>query len=493
MRILSEKFASRANRINNIYSIVDKNSEIIKYKQNSVQRRLYREKHPRRIILKARQQGITTDACVRMFDEILIHNNWKCVIIAHERDALKEIFRKIKTLWDTLPEVLKKNHKKELTADTSTTNEMRLSNGSSIKVALSSRGETVNHLHISEFGKICSKYPHKAREIITGAIESVPADGFIDIESTAEGDSGEFYEMFMLSIEKEPQNNLEFKAVFFPWQDFGEYKMEAIDDLPDDIREYQKKHDLTDEQATWYHFKKKSLRGDMSREYPSTWQEAFESSVDGLFDSDKIAERLGHIPKSTQEGKWRRFGEYNKKHFHAIGIDVGSGYGGDSSVIEIIDIDEARQVAEWEDNRTTPDALASIVLEEARKTGRYTIIPEENAIGTAVIIALQNLGVHDIYRRKTIDRISNKPLHKYGWNTNSKTKPKMLYDLKRDFEEGVLEINSLTLLKEMRSFGAENLGIMKEADESNHFDRVMAFAIAWQLKDYNQFAKIKIR
>jgi hypothetical protein len=57
------------------------------------------------------------------------------------------------------------------------------------------RGDTLQWLLITEFGKICAKYPEKAREIITGALNTVHVGQRVTIESTAEGQEGRFYEM----------------------------------------------------------------------------------------------------------------------------------------------------------------------------------------------------------------------------------------------------------------------------------------------------------
>lgn len=49
------------------------------------------------------------------------------------------------------------------------------------------RSGTLNYLHISEYGKICAKFPDKAREIRTGALNTIQAGQIAWIESTAEG------------------------------------------------------------------------------------------------------------------------------------------------------------------------------------------------------------------------------------------------------------------------------------------------------------------
>lgn len=54
-------------------------------------------------------------------------------------------------------------------------------------------------LHISEFGKICAKYPDKAAEVVTGSIPAVPTNGLLVVESTAGGREGEFFDMVQRS------------------------------------------------------------------------------------------------------------------------------------------------------------------------------------------------------------------------------------------------------------------------------------------------------
>ena len=68
-------------------------------------------------------------------------------------------------------------------------------NNSSVRVSTSMRSGTLQYLHVSEFGKICAQAPEKAREIVTGALNTVEAGQFVVIESTAEGQEGAFYEM----------------------------------------------------------------------------------------------------------------------------------------------------------------------------------------------------------------------------------------------------------------------------------------------------------
>ena len=207
----------------NLYYIINKKGEKVKFKRNETQVLFHSNEWNRNIILKARQEGITTDACIDILDDVLFNCNFNAGIIAQDQETQVNIFKKILFAWENIKQSLKDYMKWELTTDR--TNELSFAHNSTVRVALSFRGDTLNRLHISEFGKICAKYPQKAEEIITGAIPSVVPGGRIDIESTAEGDSGLFFDMYNEFEGKEPKNYIEFKTHFFPWYFHKEYSM----------------------------------------------------------------------------------------------------------------------------------------------------------------------------------------------------------------------------------------------------------------------------
>src|SRR3546814_10877767 len=81
---------------------------------------------------------------------------------------------------------------------------------------------TIHRLHVSEFGKICAKFPDKAHEVVTGSLPAVPLDGIAIIESTAEGQDGEFYKMTQRAIgladAKAKLSPRDYRFHFFPWR-----------------------------------------------------------------------------------------------------------------------------------------------------------------------------------------------------------------------------------------------------------------------------------
>lgn len=283
----------------------DEIKAVIPFKPNRAQRRFITRLWHRNIILKARQLGFTTLISIMWLDHALFNANQRCGIIAQDRDAAKVIFRdKVKFAYQNLPPEVRDRF--PLEADNA--DELLFAhNNSSVRVATSMRSGTIHRLHISEFGKICAKYPDKAAEVVTGSIPSVPTNGVLVIESTAEGREGEFYELVQRSegmdASKAPLTPKDYRFHFYAWWQEPKYRLPAntvhISDKEHeyfDLIEAKMQCRIDPDQRAWYiatrtaDFTGKEER--MWQEYPSTPDEAFQISTEGnYYAKDMIAVR----------------------------------------------------------------------------------------------------------------------------------------------------------------------------------------------------------
>lgn len=275
-------------RLNNLYYIKNKQGKKIKFKLNWAQKHFYTCLHYFNVILKARQLGFTTFIMIYFLDCCLFNDNQSAGVIAHTREDAEDLFdNKVKFAYDNLPEWLKLKR----TANTDTAKKLVFNNGSSFNVGTSLRSGTYQKLLISEFGKISAKFPAKAIEIKTGALNTVEAGQQIFIESTAEGKTGEFFRLVEQSRQLKSQSKIltrmEPKFHFYAWFDNPEYRLNEEDTeltiIPQEIEEYLKVFDLNKGQQAWYASKAKIMGDEMKREYPSTPDEAFEGSIEGAF------------------------------------------------------------------------------------------------------------------------------------------------------------------------------------------------------------------
>jgi hypothetical protein len=293
---LKSKLSDRLWRLENLYKIRDKNGKDRLFKLNAAQKLLYNNLWFFNVILKARQLGMTTFSMIYFLDACLFNSNHAAGIVAHTREDAEDLFEnKIKYAYDNLPEWLKA----ERSAKSDTAKKLSFSNGSSITVGTSLRSGTYQKLLISEYGKVSAKYPDKAREIKTGALNTVAHGQQIFVESTAEGKAGEFYDLCerarKLSDLGKELTMAEPRFHFFPWYTDPEYclnERETISTvIPDKISKYldNLKVELSDGQRAWYAAKAETQGEDMKREYPSTPEEAFEGSLEGAFYTEIMA------------------------------------------------------------------------------------------------------------------------------------------------------------------------------------------------------------
>ena len=284
-----------------LYKVKDKQKRIVPFIPNEAQAKLLDGMHWRNVIPKARQRGFSTVIQILGLDTALFQPGSDVGVIAQDLETAQDIFQsKIKLAYDNLPEIVKQM----VGVTSSTTTSITFSNGSKVRVGTSMRGGTPNFVHVSEFGKICAKYPDKAREVLTGTLPAVPIDGLVFIESTAEGREGAFYE---LATEAKSAHDkgaklspLQFKMHFASWWDADEYELD-----PEDVAITPKDHEYFEQveakigrtislrKRAWYvTIRQQNFAGDqqmMYQEYPSTFEEAFSVSLEGTYYATQIA------------------------------------------------------------------------------------------------------------------------------------------------------------------------------------------------------------
>lgn len=287
-------------------------SSVLPFIPNRAQRKLMARLWHRNIILKARQLGFTTLVAILWLDHALFNHDQRCVIVAQNIDKAEEIFRdKVLFAYERLPESLRA----AIPLKTRRADELLFANNSAIKVSTSARGGTPHRLHISEYGKICADTPDKAREIVTGSLPAVPIDGITIIESTAEGQEGDFYDKTQIAIAAAQQGKVltqkDFRIHFFPWWQEPAYRISTPVVINDVEREYFSQIEaatgttLDLEQRQWYVATRDGdFSGDpelMWQEYPSTAKEAFQVSTEGVYYAVQLAKarkegRICHVP-----------------------------------------------------------------------------------------------------------------------------------------------------------------------------------------------------
>ena len=290
-----DQFADRRWRLNNLYFITDKEGRRVRFEMNAAQLALFEGMHTQNVILKARQRGFTTFIQLFMLDACVFNSDIRAGTIAHTLADAQVIFRdKVRFPYDNLPEGIKQVVR--VVNDNAT--ELLLSNNSGIRVGTSLRSGTLQYLHVSEYGKICAKYPEKAREVRSGALNTVDKDQVVFVESTAEGQDGHFFELCQAARSRANLGTaltpMDFKFHFSPWHEDERYTLDstAVEITPSFVAYFDKLKrlgiTLSPAQRAWYVKKAEQQQGDMTREFPSTPDEAFEAAIEGAYYSEQL-------------------------------------------------------------------------------------------------------------------------------------------------------------------------------------------------------------
>lgn len=289
-----ELLGDRQWRLNNLYFIKNKKGDVIKFELNAAQHQLLDDLHYLNLILKARQMGFSTFILLLALDCAVFNSNFSAGLVADTLDNAKGLLGRIKFSYERLPQDIKQ----AVPVATDNALELSFSNNSSVEVGVSLRSSTKNFLHISEYGKICAQSPDRAKEVRSGALNTLAHGQLGFIESTAEGRSGDFFDKTEQARKIADENrrllDMEWKFHFFPWFKDPSYQTADRVLITADEQKYfndlQVEHGiiLSDDQKHWYALKSREQEDDMSKEYPSTPDEAFSGARDGSYFGKQI-------------------------------------------------------------------------------------------------------------------------------------------------------------------------------------------------------------
>jgi len=289
------------------------------FAQRYVEERLEAQKREtgrvRAVVLKARQEGVSTWTAGRFFHQTHLWSGSKALILADALDRAQAIFGIYERFWTELPEDLKPEVRSR-----GARRLLSFAHDSEIGVRPASdkdagRAQTIRFLHCSEI----AFWPELTqRDVWVSAMQAVPDMGSeILVESTANGAGGLFHELWELT--QKPGSG--WIGIFLPWWIHEEYdanehtglptqeELDGIAANPDDFEEQAltegipfdgEQHVLPLSRLAWRRRTiierfggdpvtlGKDATRDFMQEYPATAEEAFLMSGATFFDEDKL-------------------------------------------------------------------------------------------------------------------------------------------------------------------------------------------------------------
>lgn len=233
----------------------------------------------RALVLKGRQQGVSTYTEARFYWKVTHRQGVKAFILTHEADATANLFEMVERYHKEVPAFVKPStgtsNAKELVFD-------GLDSGYKVGTAGNrsvGRSMTLQYFHGSEVA-----YWPNAAEHAKGILQAVPDEDETEVilESTANGIGNYFYQQWL----KAEAGEGEFQAIFVPWFWQEEYRKFGLG-LKRTAEEEKlvELFGLDDEQLAFRRSKIAELASDgadgevaFRQEYPMTAQEAFQVS-----------------------------------------------------------------------------------------------------------------------------------------------------------------------------------------------------------------------
>ncbi len=243
----------------------------------------------RALVLKGRQQGVSTYIGGRFYHRTTHRKGLRCFILTHEQDATNNLFGMVERYHEHCPALVKPStgaaNAKELSFD-------RLESGYAVGTAGTKavgRSQTVQLFHGSEVAFWPNAETHFAGVI--QAIPDLPGTEVI-LESTANGVGGEFHERW----QQAEAGIGDYIAVFIPWYWQDEYRRPVPRDFVLTAEEQgyfdaYSGNGLTTEHIVWRRYKIAELKDAMlfKQEYPATAAEAFQmTGHDGFIKPEAV-------------------------------------------------------------------------------------------------------------------------------------------------------------------------------------------------------------
>jgi len=503
------------------------NRRLVPFMLNDVQRDMVNREKKRNICLKYRQGGYTTDKIIRrLYLPAITEPGSGCLLISQNHFYAAQHFTILKRThryfgtpnpydWDAC-EITREFHANLLHTVASNRRELvfdqldsRILVDSAEQVEVG-QGLTLNHCVATEY----ARWPGNPEETLANAKEAIPDDGTLDIESTANGAGGSFYEECMKA--RDPQSKLsEFQYFFHQWWWHKEYSAEhvrkklyrmsdidvdfAADELTDEEETLADRQNLTWGQLAFRRIKKLSLRYSFDEKYPEDDITAFLVSGRSFFDTNVLRFRLvelqGYEPIVTKrDGEVTIFKKRVKGKKYVIGADTATGRqvssdDPDFSAAVVLDEETGEEVASLR-GRMPPEDFADDLIELGAQYNMAMLAIERGTGGDGgvVLYRLEEMKYWNIYKHRDKFRartvggsVQKKDTEVPGLPMTTKTRPICLGRLRAFVEDYPERVYDRRFVEEALRFtrrSKDGKPVGGGDEENMHDDTVMCRGIA---------------
>lgn len=465
-------------------------SDLIPMKLWKPQRDYLTKRSNRDIILKNRQVGMSTGVMAGNTAKVFMNENNRMNIVTHNQETSEFLLQTVHRFHRNMDEKLQKNR---LKTDWRSAARIRFPNIDSYIYIHSAEaraigiGHTLNIVHVSEFSRWSDK---NARDLYAGISQTVPASGFITIESTPYGRGNLFYEMY----DAAKKDEIDYQIFFYPWwwdvtcvRDV----FESLDPYTTDEKTLIKLYELTPDQIAFRRYKIRELGDLFYQEYPENDIDCWLSSDMSVFDGTAIRRYLMDIDEGRQIGEHLTIWEdVMGGENYVIGVDTAGGNEkGDYSCASVIRTRNMKYVARFR-AKIPPDMFAHEVMKLGMKYNEALLGVEKIMHGHMILQILIDNAYPNLYYHSDYDALRGQMSPAPGWNTSSKTKPLMIDDFSKSLRAGELLSYSENLMLEASGVTWDGPNKIKHP-KGAYDDELDAVMIALQLREEEPIIETK--
>jgi hypothetical protein len=414
------------------------------------------------IVMAGRQLGKSTVSVAYLLWEAMFKSEQTILIVSNVFSAAGEIMERIRYSYELLPDWLKPGvsvyNKSSITFD----NKSRVIARATTKN--SGRGLSLSVLYVDELSAVDSK---KAKEFWSAVRPTLSTGGKCVITSTPSSDEDLFAQLWRASLNTFDDHGAEipggvgrngFKAIKFTWS--------AHPDR-DEAWESNERAAMGDDEK-------------FEREHNCNFIGADETLINAF----ALAALKGKDPvETTGSVRWYHRPQPNRSYL--IGLDPSMGTGNDYAAIQVFQLPEMLQVAEWQHNKTAIPQQVKILreiikyIQETQKVSGHKGTENEiywtvenNSIGEAANIVIREIGEDVIGGVYLSQPTKGTGVRRKGYTMTNKLKLEACARLKSLIERDKMHISSKALISQLKTFISR--GASYAAKGSEHDDLVMA-------------------
>ncbi len=484
------------------FLVIDKDSLLIPMKLKKCQKHYIENRTTRNVCLKGRQMGFSTGVAADNSADLFNLPYQRQTIITHDTETSEFLFQNVQRFYRNLPwNRGKSEDRMQPKHDWKSGTRMRfpiidsyiyIDSAKSDSIGI---GHSISGCHCSEFARWPDK---KARQLWADITQTVPKNGGIVAESTPQGRTGIFYEVYMDA--KAGKNG--FTPFFYPWWWDEDYKDDSqkymtskfasiiADVLGQSNVNFLKEeallaqvNNLSPEQLAFRRQKISELKLLFFQEYPENDIDCWLSNEMSVIDAQSLRPYYSETRQGTQRGDstvWK--GAIGGRRY-VIGADVASGSARDYSVASVLDMRNLEYVARIRGKINT-DVFAEELIRLGHEYNDAMIAVERIGHGHSVLRVLLEKNYPNLYYHIDYDEVAKAEITDAGWKTSVKSKPLMINSMVSAFRAHDIINYSENLLLEASTLTWEGgVDSKVKTTSGGNDDEFMAVAIALQVRD----------